>query len=691
MAGGSRRGACEFLRERYQMSELRVETYRMPAAGMGPENPLPIFPPPGGGAAMRFSQEIPEEERRYFGYGSAGGCLPHRLQDNYDRRRRDRAFKAVVLENDLLRAVFLIEIGGRLWSLFHKPLHRELLYVNPVFQPANLAVRDAWVSGGVEWNVGIPGHTPYTVSPLFAARVDGPKGLPVLRMYEWDRIRRVPYQLDFSLPDGSSWLFVQVRLANTRDAATPMYWWSNIAVEERRDLRVIVPASRSYHSEKEKGLSLIPIPSWNGMDRSYPVNWPSAGDDFYHLEEGQRPWIAALDGEGAGLVQASTSRLRGRKMFVWGQGPGGRRWKEFLAVADRPYLEIQAGLGRTQGQCLPMPPGAEWTWLEAYGLMEADPRAVHGADWAVARAAVESRLEKALPQRALEEALERARDVARRPPREIIQRGSGWGALERRRAERAGEPPFCSGEMIFDDASLGEDQAPWLALLEEGALPSRDPDELPGAWMVQPEWRRLLESAVSAGRGDHWLSRLHLGVMACHAGEPGRAKEEWEKSLKMTPNAWACRNLAVIAKHEGRLSEAADLYLTACRAAPQRTALIIESLKTLIQAGRPREALDLRAGAPPEVREPGRVKLLGAQAALEAGELDEVERLLQSRLEVANMREGEVALTDLWFGMHERRLAAAENVPVTDELRRRVRQKFPPPAHLDFRMDAAGK
>ena len=36
------------------------------------------------------------------------------------------------------------------------------------FQPCNLALRNAWVSGGVEWNVGIIGHTPFTVDAMFA-------------------------------------------------------------------------------------------------------------------------------------------------------------------------------------------------------------------------------------------------------------------------------------------------------------------------------------------------------------------------------------------------------------------------------------------------------------------------------------------------------------------------------------------
>ena len=70
--------------------------------------------------------------------GQEGNSLPYRLQDDYDRVRRPRVFKTAVLENEILRATFLLELGGRLWSLVHKPSGRELLHVNPVFQPCNL-------------------------------------------------------------------------------------------------------------------------------------------------------------------------------------------------------------------------------------------------------------------------------------------------------------------------------------------------------------------------------------------------------------------------------------------------------------------------------------------------------------------------------------------------------------------------
>lgn len=668
------------------MSELRVETFDMPAGRLGPPSPLaPFVAPKPPSKGMHIDESVPEEDRKYIGYGSHTGCLPHRLQDDYGRVSRLRSFHVAVLENENLRATFLLELGGRLWRLFHKPSGRELLDGNPVFQPANLAALNAWFSGGVEWNVGIQAHTPYTCSPLFAARAQGDDGTPVLRLYEWDRMRETPYQMDFYLPDGSPWLFVRVRIINPNERETPMYWWSNIAVAERPDVRILVPADHAYKFGYKGGLGLAPIPIFEGVDVSYPSKVPSSTDFFYRVPDGRRPWIAALDEAGCGLVQASTSRLKGRKMFVWGMGPGGRRWQEYLSPGA-PYLELQAGLARTQAECLPMPPAADWSWLEAYGLIEADPAVVHGSDWSAACETVESRLSKSLPQHRLEDELRRSEVMANRPPEEILQRGSGWGALERRRRQSAGERPFCSDAMVFDDASLGDDQSPWLALLDGNALPERSPTDLPGAWIVQAEWRELLERSVQERRGDHWLARLHLGVMYYHAGEIEAAKQAWELSLDMAPSPWAYRNLAVAAKHEGRSADAADLLLKACRMVPDVIQLSLECCDALIGAGRQRELMDFLDTLPTDIRSHGRVRIFEARAALDIGDLEKVNNILESATEVADIREGEVTLTDLWFSMHEKRIAAAEKVAIDDALKERVRREFPPPAALDFRM-----
>jgi hypothetical protein len=661
------------------MRELRIETLTMPAAGLGLENPLPPLLTGRELHAVEGGPGIPEEMLRHMAYGHPPNLLPYAMQDGYTRRRRPGEFRVAVLENDVLRATFLLEFGGRLWSLVHKPSGRELLYVNPVFQPANLAIRNAWFSGGVEWNIGVIGHCPFTCSPLFAARVERPDGTPALRLYEWERIRQVPFQIDAYLPDGSPVLLVRVRMANPHGHEVPMYWWSNIAVPESPDTRVVVPADAAYRFGYHGGLMRIPVPEFEGVDYTYPTRIDHSADYFFHVPGGHRRWIAALDGGGSGLVQTSTARLQGRKLFLWGTGAGGRKWQRFLSPAGGDYVELQAGLARTQMEHLPMPAGAEWAWLEAYGLVEVDAVAVHGGDWARARSAVEDELEALIPRAALDAEFERGARWVDRPPAEILQRGSGWGALERLRREAAGEPPFCSEGLVFDDGSLGEAQEPWLALLRDGAMPVSGPEPPPRGFMVQAEWRDLLEAALAAGKGGSWLAWFHLGVLRQYAGEHAAARRAWERSLEQAQTPWALRNLAVLAREE-------EVYVDACRVAPDLLPLAVECGRFLIEAGRPRQWLDLLRTLAPSIRCVGRVRLLEAQAALAVGDLERVERFFADRVVIPDLREGETSLSDLWFDYHERRLSVMAGIPGGDTLRARVRREFPVPDEFDFRM-----
>ncbi|MGC9348551.1 MAG: DUF5107 domain-containing protein, partial [Anaerolineae bacterium] len=249
------------------MSELRLETWTMPAADVGPESPLP---PLGLGRDIHARKEapgVPEDMLRNMAYGRVPNILPYTMQDGYTRERHLQELPVAVLENDILKATFLLPYGGRLWSLLHKPSGRELLEVNPVFQPANLALRNAWYSGGVEWNIGTIGHWPYTCSPLFVARLQTGDGTPILRLYEWERIRQVPFQIDAYLPERSPVLFVRVRIVNPHSHEVPMYWWSNIAVPETPETRVVVPADSAFKFGYGKGgLGLVDIPDIEGVD-----------------------------------------------------------------------------------------------------------------------------------------------------------------------------------------------------------------------------------------------------------------------------------------------------------------------------------------------------------------------------------------------------------------------------------------
>ena len=71
-----------------------------------------------------------------MGWGHVNGILPYTILDNYNRVKKPREWKAAVLENECLRATFLPELGGRLWSLIDKQAGRELLCRNRCSSPA---------------------------------------------------------------------------------------------------------------------------------------------------------------------------------------------------------------------------------------------------------------------------------------------------------------------------------------------------------------------------------------------------------------------------------------------------------------------------------------------------------------------------------------------------------------------------
>ncbi|MFD9065983.1 DUF5107 domain-containing protein [Kitasatospora purpeofusca] len=651
------------------MSELRLTTLTLPTAPVGPVNPLPPLFTGADLHEVADASQADDEMRHNIGYGRVPSVMPYLMQDGYTRERAPAEHPVAVLENATLRATFLLGAGGRLWSLVHKPTGRELLFRNPVFQPANLALRNAWLAGGVEWNIGTIGHAPTTCEPLHAARVLRPDGTPVLRMWEYERIRGVVHQIDAYLPDDSQVLLVHVRITNPRDTVVPMYWWSNIAVPEAPDVRVLSPADAAWQFSYDRRVRHVALPAPDGTDLTRTTRSLDAADYFFDIPDGRRRWIAALDAGGRGLVQASTDRLRGRKLFLWGQGEGGRHWQDWLSGPGNAYLEIQAGLARTQLEHVPMPAGARWSWVEAYGLLEADPAAVHGEDWAAAREAARDGVDTLVPASVLEAELASAEAWLDQPPVEILATGSGWGALERHRRIHAGEPAREMSGTPFPDSTLGPEQEAWLELLDHGRLSPAEPVRAPVSYQVDPAWEELL------GKADGWLAGLHLGVLRAYAGDLDGARESWSESVESRPTAWAWRNLAVLADRTGDLAEAARAYREALRLEPALLPLALEAAGVLLRAGAPQDVLSLLADLPPAHRSLGRVRWAEARAALDSGDVERCGRLLDEGIELADVREGEGTLHELWFA-HRRATRGAEPLP-------------PLPREYDFRMLAA--
>ena len=114
------------------MTELHVENLEITGVRLGEENPLPMFRDPAKSQEIKVIPPFPPEKRLHLGWETAQRVLPYRMQDLYTRQKDPLHFKCLVLENDILRAFFLPEMGGRLISLVDKPRQQELLHRNQV-------------------------------------------------------------------------------------------------------------------------------------------------------------------------------------------------------------------------------------------------------------------------------------------------------------------------------------------------------------------------------------------------------------------------------------------------------------------------------------------------------------------------------------------------------------------------------
>lgn len=644
-------------------STLYRQTLQLPVAPLGEDNPLPL-PDRLLEAPFSLDDHLPDELQEGARIGQPRSMHPYLLQDGYGRSRQLAEMAAVVLDNGILRATFLPGLGGRLWSLADLTTGADLLYTNACVQPANLGLRNAWVAGGVEWNIGTKGHSAHTMAPLYAGLVAGADGTPRLRMWEFDRLRRVVFQIDAWLPVGARGLHVYVRIENPNEDAVPMYWWSNAAVRQRSDLRVLAPAHRAFATGYDGSVGEVAVPSAAGGDHTWPVDSPRSADYFYAIDEHQPPWIAGVENSGHGLAIASTPRLRGRKLFCWGNGEGGRRWQRWLSPEGGEYVELQAGLTTTQFEHVLMPGHTSWDWLEVYGDVAADAQVAHGPDWSVALTHVAARVAELAAPEYLDATLVAAREQADQAPAELLAGGSGWGAVEGDLRVATGEQWIDEVSRPFPDTARSSEQALWHQLLTDPTadpFTGADPASPPKAYVTGTLWEERLSQLAPS-----WLRDYHLGILAHARADLPAAQEYLRSSHAQDPNAWACRGEARVLAEQGEPAAALERLTEALRLAPAEPHLLLEAMSAALTAGRPALALTLFDSAPAASRSGGRARLLEGTAALRTGERERAEEVLASDLVIPDLREGERTLSDLW------------------------RETFPDrpvPAHYDFRMN----
>ncbi len=295
-----------------------------------------------------------------------------------DTRWQYCGLQVVRLENDLICADVLPEVGAKIWNLVHKPSGRNLLWHNPHLPPARQAFGahydDVW-SGG--WDELVPNDVPtllengerlpdhgevwsqaaeWAVTEESANRV-------AATFVSYGRALPTRFEKTVSLGAGESCLHVRYRYANLGPTDIDFLWNIHPAMVISEATRVDLPARRGiidpWNTARFAGGTEFEWPyatdrSGQRVDmRTVPPKGPYA--DFSYLPDVSAGWYAVTDSRvrvGFGLA-FPTAVLPHLWLF---RALGGWRGLYTLIVeASTAYSQLAAA--RETGHCGHLRPG----------------------------------------------------------------------------------------------------------------------------------------------------------------------------------------------------------------------------------------------------------------------------------------------------------------------------------------------
>ncbi len=641
---------------------ISYENIVLKSTSLGNESLIPDI---AGESSLPFfhsGENFKPEMLPRLGEGLLASKLPYTMQDGYDRCFKDREYKAIVLENEYLKAVFLPQFGARLWSLYDKKKKADIIYKNDVLVFANLGLRNAWFAGGVEWNAAVRGHGYFTCDDIFCEFEKAKDGRDILKVFQYVATRGIVYVMRFALDEDK--LCVNITVHNTNDKPSYMYWWSNIAVEQKKSSRVLVPTNKSFVTSYRDGgfvISHLDVPYIDGVDVSYPAAAETSKDYFYDIPKENNKWQYSVDDSNLGLLHYSTKELIGRKLFVWGQNQGGDHWNKWL-TESRDYLEVQAGLLETQFQHFIMEANDKISWTEVYTAYELKNNSYDG-DYDSIKDEVDGYVGKQNisfdffnePQSAL-----------------LVHMGDGKAALHEKFTGKK-LTDLCD----FPEESIGEKEK-YYGDLADGMVKGED-------YKISYCGDRQVAELILAKEERTGLDNYLLGINFYINGDYENTVKYLTLALDGKQKALAAISLALYYGNHTEDGEKAYGYAKlATETEPCNKGILITYASLAIRYKKFDDCME-KILANPENVKTGRLNMYLSSCYIARGELEKAREILVPGLVVPDIREGEYSLGDTYIELYRQIIKRDENR--TDEItNEEVLEKYPLAYELDFRM-----
>jgi len=298
--------------------------------------------------------------------GSSGKVYPYPVTEKIHETKKDKIYKALILENQYIQVIFLPELGGRIYRALDKTNNYDFVYYNHVIKPALVGLTGSWISGGIEFNWP-QHHRPDTFLPIEYQVEDHENGSKTLWMSDIDRMYGTKVSVGFTMSADAAYLKLEEHFKNPTDLPQTFLWWANPAVPVNDYTQSIFPPDvTAVFDHGKRAVSTFPI----ATSDYYKVDY-SAGVDISRYKNVPVPtsYMAAHSNydflgnydhkQEAGLLHIADHHTSpGKKQWTWGNGDFGKSWDHQLTDNDGPYIELMVGTF-TDNQ-------PDFTWLKPH-------------------------------------------------------------------------------------------------------------------------------------------------------------------------------------------------------------------------------------------------------------------------------------------------------------------------------------
>jgi hypothetical protein len=285
------------------------------------------------------------------------GVYPYMSYAETSNRPVPKKYHFIVLENDHLKATICPDLGGKVFSMIHKPSGKEVLYVPDVIRYTRILPRFYFVAGGIEVSFPISHSPSQNETVLF--KIDRAKDRTYIVCGERELRFGMQWSVEYSLGTSDVFLTERAVFYNPGTSAYPWMSWSNAALPSAPDTKYDFPKGTVLsHSSK---LDTI---DWETQGPRTESSIKEMTGYFWKTKDANA-FGAFTPTSGTGLYHVADEKIAsGIKLWSYGVGDDSA-WSTLSTAKHQTYIEIQGGPIGDQSIKLEMQP-KEKRWHVEY-------------------------------------------------------------------------------------------------------------------------------------------------------------------------------------------------------------------------------------------------------------------------------------------------------------------------------------